>query len=114
MTTYEQAMAIGAQRYSDVLSMLNAAGLTSVFTQTGGMCAAIETCLEEGYTLLLTDAQDSLAWERQSHQGWGVGLYGPGSEHDDGPLAFASDEDGSVHRLLPLIRRVLTAPYWNS
>lgn len=111
MTTYEQAIAVGAQRYSDVLTTLQAAGLTSVFTQTGGMCAAIETPLEAGYTLLVTDAADSLAWERQSHQGWGVGLYGPDSEHDDGPLAFASDDDGSVQRLLPLIQRVLKEPF---
>jgi len=33
-----------------------------VFTQTGGMCAALEGTLEAGQHLLITDAEDSLSW----------------------------------------------------
>jgi len=100
-------MAIGAQRYTDVLDHLRAEGLPAEFTQTGGMCAAIEARLEGGHTLLITDAEDSLAWDRLEHRGWGVGLYRPTSEYDDGPVAFAGCDDGSLPSLLPLVREVL-------
>jgi len=110
MATYDEAMAIGASRYADVLETLREEGLPAGFTQTGGMCAAIEVHLEGGHTLLVTDAEDCLAWDRDSHRGWGVGLYRPASEYDDGPLRFEEDEDGSLSALLPLVRRVLLAP----
>ncbi len=91
MLDYDSTMRAGAARYQDVLDALRVAGLPATFTQTGGMCAALEVMLDSGHTLLITDAEDTLAWERDEHHGWGVGLYPPGSEHDDGPLAF----DGS-------------------
>lgn len=103
-------MALGARRYADVLASLHAEGLPAQFTQTGGMCAAIEVRLEGGRTLLITDAEDSLAWDRHDHRGWGVGLYRPASDYDDGPTYFETDEDGALPALLPMVRRVLGAP----
>ena len=38
--------------------------------------------LEAGFTLLVTDAEDTLSWERAEHAGWWVGMYAPGDEHD--------------------------------
>ena len=107
MGGFKEAMAAGAAEYRDVLDALAAADLPAVFTQTGGMCAAVEVRLEDGRTLLITDAEDCLTWQRGDHRGWGVGLYPPDSEYDSGPLAFENEEDGSLSTLLPLVRRVL-------
>jgi len=41
----DEAMAVGTARYADVIAALDAAGLPTVFTQTGGMCAALEVTL---------------------------------------------------------------------
>ena len=112
MLTYEETMALGAERYRDVTDALVGAGLEAEFTQTGGMCAAIEAVLDGGRVLLITDADETLAWDRQEHQGWGVGLYRPdddGGYLDDGPLAYESAEDGSLPTLLALVKRVLLA-----
>ena len=108
--TYEQVMAVGVQRYRDVLDALAGAGVAAQFTQTGGMCAAIEAVLEGGRVLLVTDAEDTLAWERGAHRGWGVGVYRPdgdGGYLDDGPLVYDSVRDGSIAALLALVARVL-------
>lgn len=48
--SYDETMAWGAAQYADVLAALEAKGLPSTFTQTGGMCAAIEVQLETGHT----------------------------------------------------------------
>ena len=109
MYDYATTMAIGQTRYQDVLECLGAAGLPATFTQTGGMCAALEVMLDSGQTLLVTDAEDALSWDREEHQGWGVGLYAPASAYDDGALAFDSTPDGSVSALLPLVGEVLTS-----
>lgn len=106
MQTYEETMAFGHAQYADVLDRLHDAGLPAVFTQTGGMCAAIEVQLETGRTLLITDAEDSLAWYRDEHRGWGVGLYAPG-DHHDGAIAFSETDDGTADALLTTIRSVL-------
>ncbi len=37
-TRMDDAMAIGAARYADIIATLNRAGLPTVFTQTGGCC----------------------------------------------------------------------------
>jgi len=100
-------MEIGTQRYADVLCLLADGGLPACFTQTGGMCAALEIRLEGGRTILVTDAEDSLAWDPFEHRGWGVGLYSPGSEYDDGPVRFVDSQDGSSSALLPLIKQLL-------
>ena len=109
-TRMDDAMAIGAARYADVIAALTGAGLPTVFTQTGGMCAALEVTLEDGQHLLITDAEDSLSWEREEQRGWAVGRYVTDSEYDDGPLAFGDTEDRSVEALLVLVREVLGLP----
>jgi len=106
-TRMDDAMAIGAARYADIIATLNGAGLPTVFTQTGGMCAALEVSLDNGQHLLITDAEDSLSWERAEQRGWGVGRYVTDSEYDDGPLAFADSEDIGSNTLLRLVREVL-------
>ena len=110
MLSYEEAMEVGAHRYRDVLDALAGAGLAAQFTQTGGMCAAIEAVLESGRVLLVTDAEDTLSWDRGAHRGWGVGVYRPdgdGGYLDDGPLVYDSAQDGSITVLLTLVARVL-------
>ena len=72
---YAAAMAHGAAQYADVIAALDEAGLPTVFTQTGGMCAALEITLETGGHVLITDTEDTLAWDRGQHAGWGFGLY---------------------------------------
>jgi len=107
MLDYQNTMQVGQARYQDVLDALRAAGLPGVFTQTGGMCAALQVMLDSGHTLLVTDAEDTLSWDRQQQRGWGVGLYPPASEHDDGALVFHSVAAGSTAALLVLVGQVL-------
>ena len=57
----DEAMAVGTARYADIIATLTSVGLPTVFTQTGGMCAALEVTLEAGQHLLITDAEDSLS-----------------------------------------------------
>jgi len=109
-TRMDDAMAVGKARYADVIATLNDLGLPTIFTQTGGMCAALEVTLEGGQHLLITDAEDSLSWEREEQRGWAVGRYVTDSEYDDGPLAFGDTEDRSVEALLVLVREVLGLP----
>jgi len=61
MLGYDRTMKVGAAHYQDVLDHLEAAGLRAIFTQTGGMNAALEVVLDGGHTVLITDAEDSLA-----------------------------------------------------
>ena len=108
MLDYATTMSIGQARYQDVIDVLHTAGLPTSFTQTGGMCAALEVMLDSGHTLLITDAEDALSWDRAEHHGWGVGLYPPRTDmDDDGALAFDSTEDGSLAALLPVVDHVL-------
>ncbi len=108
MLDYDTTMKIGQDRYQDVLDLLATHELEATFTQTGGMNAALEVLLDGGHTLLITDAEDSLSWDRDDHQGWGVGLYPPNQANTDGEcLLFESDEDGSPEALVPLVHRVL-------
>lgn len=110
MLDYGTTMKIGQSRYQDVLDLLQAQGLGATFTQTGGMCAALEVVLDGGHTLLITDADDTLSWDRSEHRGWGVGLYPPDHANTDGEcLAFDSTEQGDAKALLPLVHAVLDA-----
>lgn len=110
MLSYESTMAVGQAQYQDVLDLLDAAGFGATFTQSGGMNAALEVLLDGGHTLLITDAEDSLAWDRAEHAGWGVGLYPPDQANEGGDcLAFDSTDDGSPSALVPLVHDVLTA-----
>ena len=90
-----------------------AEGLPAYFTQTGGMCAAIEVTLEPNHYLLVTDADDSLAWTWAEHKGWMVGIYRSPSEGEadydyQEPLRLEVIEDGSPEALPGLIREVLS------
>lgn len=108
MLDYGETMLIGQARYQDVLDDLAKVGLPASFTQTGGMCAALEVTLDSGHTLLITDQNDTLAWEREEHHGWTVGLYPPDRAGSDGEcLAFGSTDAGEPAALLPLARTVL-------
>lgn len=106
--SYEQTLAAGATQYRDVLRLLEDAGLRASFTQTGGMNAALEVLLDSGHSLLITDAEESLSWDRRDHAGWGVGLYPPDQANEGGDcLAFDSTADGSAQALVPLAEAVL-------
>jgi hypothetical protein len=108
--SYEEIMRAGAEQYQDVLESLSSAGLPAVFTQTGGMCAALEIRLETGWSVLVTEAEDSLTWDRSEHATWRAGLYPDGNEHDQGALAYEATDDGSIEALLDLIRSLLAGP----
>jgi hypothetical protein len=99
-------MKAGRQEYRNVLAQLEEVGLPSEFTQTGGMNAAIEVQLETGAHLLITDADDSLAWHRNEQQGWGAGLYSD-PEHEDGPERFESCQSNEIGALIELVKLVL-------
>lgn len=103
MMTYEETMAWGAAQYADILKAL---GPGSTFTQTGGMCAALEVQLETGHTLLITDGEDTLSWARAEHEGWWVGLYDD-REDNDGPMACGQVDDSGVEALLALVTDVM-------
>lgn len=94
--TYDEAMRYGAAQYADVIQALWKAGFRASFTQTGGMCAALEVRLETGASLLITDAEDALCWDRLDHCGWGVGMYPPDDDHDAESLAFEQTEQGNI------------------
>lgn len=107
MLTYDETMALGQAEFQDIIDALTAAGLPTVFTQTGGMNAALEVRLDGGYSMLVTDADDSLSWARAEQQGWGVLLYPSDQAYDGEPLASASAADTSTATLLALIQQVL-------
>ena len=107
MLTYEQTMALGQAQYQDVIDELSAAGLPATFTQTGGMNAALEVLLDGGWSLLVTDAEDSLSWARAEQQGWGVGLYAPEHAYDGDCRAWTSTTANSVQALRSCIEDVL-------
>ena len=104
---FASTMRLGQAQYQDVLDALRAAGLQAGFTQTGGMNAALEVMLDGGYGLLVTDAEDSLAWARAEHEGWTVGLYAPDQRYDGECLHWATTEDPGTEALLELVRRLL-------
>jgi hypothetical protein len=105
--TYEETMAVGRSQYQDVLDALAADGLPAEFTQTGGMNAALQVSLDGGWSLLVTDAEDSLSWARAEQQGWGVGLYAPEHAFDGECRAWATTPDSSLPALRAVIEEVL-------
>ncbi|WP_448640747.1 hypothetical protein [Geodermatophilus sp. URMC 63] len=114
MLSYEATMALGQAQYQDVIDALSGAGLPTVFTQTGGMNAALEVRLDGGHTLLVTDAEDSLAWARAEHSGWAVALYAPEQAYDGEALAADTTDDGTTAALRTLVERVLRAAAFRS
>ncbi len=107
MLSYEETMRRGEAEYADALAALRGEGFPAKFAQTGGMNAALESVLEGGGRLLVTDADDSLAWSRAAHQGWAVGVYPSGEGAD--PLAFAVEAGSDVAALLRLVAEVFGA-----
>ncbi|GAA2734099.1 hypothetical protein [Actinocorallia aurantiaca] len=104
---YAETMAAGAREYADVIERLGELGLPASFTQTGGMCAAIEVTLEAGAYLLITDAEDTLSWSRAEHEGWAVGLYLDDRMSDGGVERFAATEESDIDALTNLVIEVL-------
>src|SRR4051794_18673327 len=107
MLTYDETMAIGREQYADVIEDLTKSGLPTEFTQTGGMNAGLEVRLDGGYSILVTEADDSLAWSREEHRDWGAALFPPAEQYDGECLAADVTEDGSVPALRALIQRLL-------
>jgi hypothetical protein len=107
LLTYDETMAIGRDEYADVIELLTGNGLPTSFTQTGGMNAALEVRLDGGYSVLVTEADDSLAWSRAEHRDWGAGLYPPENQYDGDCMAAEVSEDGSPDALLVLVRELL-------
>jgi hypothetical protein len=109
MLSYEETMEVGRQQYADVIAELTNSGLPTEFTQTGGMNAALEVRLDGGYSILVTEADDSLSWSREEHRDWGVALFPPSEQYDGECLAADTSEDGSVQALRALIQQLLRA-----
>lgn len=103
---YDEAMELGWREYADVIEQLNELGLPTIFTQTGGMNAALEVQLETGAYLLITDREDTLSWRREDHEGWAVGLY-EADEAGDGPVRFESTSQNDFESLLKATKLVL-------
>jgi len=103
---YDRAMLAGALEYYDVINHLDSEGLPTTFIQTGGMNAALQVQLKGGPVLLITDQDDSLAWVRDEHQGWGVGLYASETS-ENGAIRFRSTEGSSLDALLEVIHDVM-------
>lgn len=79
--------------YADVIHLLRAAEIPVAVTQTGGMCMALTFPWGAGY-FLLTDAEDTLSWERDDSQGWALGLYDQDGESLWDELDCAAVGDG--------------------
>jgi hypothetical protein len=79
---YDRAMTHAAEVYADVLSALAQAGYVAAMTQTGGMCLAIEISLDVGDTVLVTDKDEILPWDRDDHRGWGIDRYAAGDSSE--------------------------------
>ncbi|MGY2082798.1 hypothetical protein ACI790_03400 [Blastococcus sp. SYSU DS0539] len=107
--SYEETMAAGRAEYADVIGRLTGIGLPTQFTQTGGMNAALEVWLDGGYSILVTESDDSLAWSRAEHRDWGVALYPPSEQYDGECLMAAVSDDGSVDALLILVQELLAS-----
>ncbi len=89
---------------------MTASGLPTIFTQTGGMCAALEVQLETGYTLLITDFEEPLPWDRDDQVGWRVGMYASHVAYDQELVRDAGVKDTSTVALLAVVREVLPPP----
>jgi hypothetical protein len=73
---YDRALAEGAEEYRDIIDILGLAGLTSSSPRPAG-CALRSKLRSMMVTihLLITDADEPLAWYRTEKRGWGVGIY---------------------------------------
>ncbi|MDM7488685.1 hypothetical protein QT969_10320 [Rhodococcus sp. CSLK01-03] len=98
---YRLVMEYGARQYEDVLALLAEHGYRAHFTQTGGMCPAIEVAVNEERYALITDADGPLSWEREDHRGWAVGVYE--FEDSSDPVVFETAEESSLEALMSLL-----------
>lgn len=92
MSEYDRAMTHAAEVYADVLSELAQAGYAAAVTQTGGMCLAIEINLAGGTTVLVTDKDEILPWDRDDHRGWGIDRYAADDRSE--PIQSVVVDDG--------------------
>ncbi len=107
MLSYEETMALGRSQYADIIDDLHQMGLPAEFMQTGGMNAALEVRLEGGYSILVTESDDSLAWSRDDHRDWGAALFPPRQQYDGDCLVADTSNDGSTAALLALLDRLM-------
>ncbi len=98
-------MAVGAASYAAEIAGLDAAGLPTTLLHTGGGCTALQARCAAGRHLLITDAQDSLAWSRDAQQGWAVGAYRDDAAEE--PESFHTTNDSTTPALLTLVRHTL-------
>lgn len=98
---YERAMRDGTEEYGDILRLLTENGYRPEFTQTGGMCAAIELKVDDGHYVLITDNDQPLPWARSEHSGWAVGVYD--SEDVSEPILYATTSDSAPAALVELL-----------
>lgn len=98
---YERAMRDGAEEYGDILRLLSENGYRPEFTQTGGMCPAIELNLSNRHNVLITDVDQPLPWTRSEQSGWAVGVYD--SEDVSEAILYATTQDGTPAALLELL-----------
>jgi hypothetical protein len=98
ISEYDRAMMHAVEVYADVLSALAQAGYSAAMTQTGGMCLAIEISLAGGATVLVTDKDEILPWDRDDHRGWGIDRY-PTDDSAE-PIQSVAVDDGSPAALV--------------
>ncbi|MCD2118325.1 MULTISPECIES: hypothetical protein [Rhodococcus] len=107
MDDYRKAMEYGMLQYADVFTLLTENGFQASFTQTGGMCAAIEIYVDDERFALITENDGPLEWERAEHHGWAVGVYERADTSDAVILETVSDS--SSDSLLNLLASVRTS-----
>lgn len=106
MDEYREALEYGTKQYADVFALLADHGFQASFTQTGGMCAAIELYVDEDRFALVTEDDGPLEWERSEHRGWAVGVYEKADTSD--AVIFETVPDDSPAALLTLLASVRT------
>ncbi len=102
---FAHVMVVGAATCAPEIAALNAAGLPTTFLHTGGGCTALQVRCAPGRHLLITDAQDSLAWSRDAQQGWAVGAYRDDAAEE--PESLHTTNDSTTAALLTLVRHTL-------
>jgi len=108
LSRYAAALANGAKQYAGALDALSQAGFSPVFTQTGGMCAAIEVA-RSNRSVLITDEDGPLPWDSTELHIWCVGLY-ERSDTDREPIAIVTTPDNSNDVLVSTVRELFARP----
>jgi hypothetical protein len=105
-TTYDNNMHDIGTTYRDVIEAVRTVLPGAFMTQTGGMNAAIEAPIEGGW-VWITDAYESLSWDRETREGWGVNLYIGDYDADPNYVRGDLTMDDSTDGLLTLLRAVV-------